>query len=153
MEKTHTQTIMIGAAKETPLHLLDGKSLTVNFPCKAAGPSSTPTSLLSDTTGAAVASCPCLCLLLAEQLCGRRRSPRGLGPQLRTASCKGKPQIRASSSTAIADLGVVLCFSKSWLSSPLEDDVKITILLFPRGNWNEKDTTMAEGGEKEENYK
>ena len=43
---------MIGAAKETPLHLLDGKSTTVwNFPWKAAGPSSTAISLLSDTTG------------------------------------------------------------------------------------------------------
>ena len=43
---------MIGAAKETPLRLLDGKSPTVcSFPCKAAGPSSTAMPLLSDTTG------------------------------------------------------------------------------------------------------
>ena len=43
---------MIGAAKETPLHLSDGKSMTVcNLSCKSVGPSSTSMSLLSDTTG------------------------------------------------------------------------------------------------------
>ena len=35
----------------------------------------------------------------------------------------------------MADLGVVLCFSKSWLSSPLEDDVKITILFYRFTLW------------------
>lgn len=53
---------MIGAAKETPLHLSDGKSRTVwNFPCRTVGPSSTSISLLSDTTGALLWPRVCAC--------------------------------------------------------------------------------------------
>ena len=53
---------MIGAGKETPLYLSEGKPLTGwNFPCKAAGPSSTSISLLSDTTGELLWPRVCAC--------------------------------------------------------------------------------------------
>ena len=137
MGKKPTPTTMIGAGKETPLYLSDGKPLTGwHFPCKAAGPS---ISLLSDTTGELLWPRVCACasssvssFVEGEDTHRDLRRDKELCPVKENHRKEGGSE---SSSTAITVPGEVLYSAKTWLSYPLEDNVRVSTWCYRFPLW------------------